>query len=281
MGRTRWKRKVLAVNAFTMVAVLTATYALLFALEHALPLRRSKTRLLPRIWVNAVVSVTAFMAAALFVRPATLGGLTLTEDSGSGLMRLAGVDGPAEIVASFLLMDLTFYYWHRANHRFGFLWRIHNVHHIDPDLDVTTGFRFHFGEVALSAVFRLAQILAIGPSAAAFAIYEVAFQTGTLFHHSNLRIHAVVERGLNLFLVTPRMHGIHHSDFRDETNSNFGVVIPWWDRLHRTLRLDVAQDSVNIGVPAYARQEDNRALRCLLLPFTAQRDYWRSRLSRL
>ena len=136
-----------------------------------------------------------------------------------GAAHLIQMPVAAQFVLSFLLMDLTFYWWHVANHRIPFLWRFHNVHHIDPDLDVSTAFRFHFGEVALSAGFRVAQVSAIGLSGWMFAVYELVFQANTVFHHSNVRLPIRLERLLNLVLVTPRMHGIHHSQVRDETNS--------------------------------------------------------------
>lgn len=173
--------------------------------------------------------------------------LGFSQSKSFGLIPLSGLTGALEIVAAFLLLDLSFYYWHLANHRIAFLWRFHNVHHIDPDLDVSTAFRFHFVEVGFSAGFRAIQVLLIGPSLAAYVIYEVAFQLGTLFHHSNLR---------------------------EEDLSNFGVVFTWWDRLHRTLRLNVPQAEVTIGIPGYSRPEDNGLLRSFLMPFRAQRDYW-------
>lgn len=260
-------------NALT-VAVLGLAYASLFLLERARPLRRPKERLLPRLLVNIAISVTAFAAAAALVRPATAAMLDFTEINSFGLLPLLGVSGIFEVLAAFLLLDLSFYYWHVANHRIALLWRFHNVHHIDPDLDVSTAFRFHFVEVGLSAAFRVAQVLLIGPSLAAYVIYEVFFQLGTLFHHSNVRMPLSIERALNMVLVTPRMHGIHHSDVRDEDFTNFGVVFPWWDRFHRTLCLNVPQARVTIGIPGYSRPEDNRLLQSFLMPFRPQRDYW-------
>jgi len=173
-------------------------------------------------------------------------------------------------------MDLSFYWWHVLNHRVPFLWRFHNVHHIDSDLDVSTGFRFHFGEVAMSAVFRVVQVALIGISAPAFATYELAFQANTLFHHSNLRLPIRFERLLNKLLVTPRMHGIHHSQVQGETNSNYSVVFPWWDRFHRTLGLNVPQSEIVIGVPGYSMVADRKLVNGLLMPFRKQRDYWRT-----
>ena len=264
-------------GAVLTIGLLAATYAILFLFERAFPLRRAKAALLPRLWVNAIVTASSLAAAGLLVRPAAARMLEFTDAQSLGLMPLLGLEGWPEVIASFLLLDLSFYYWHVANHRVPWMWRLHNVHHIDPDLDVSTSFRFHFGEVALSAAFRAAQVLLIGPSIGVYAIYEIAFQTHTQFQHSNVRFPIRLERLLNRLIVTPRMHGIHHSNFRDETNSNFGVVFPWWDHLHRTIHLNVAQDTVTIGVPGYARTGDNSAARCLLLPFAPQREYWKAR----
>jgi sterol desaturase/sphingolipid hydroxylase (fatty acid hydroxylase superfamily) len=261
-------------------ALLIVAYVLFFLLERALPLRRAKARLLPRLAVNIALSAIAFATAALLVQPAALAMLGYTDGRSLGLVPLLGLTGAVEVLAVFLLLDLTFYYWHVANHRIRLLWRFHNVHHIDPDLDVSTAFRFHFVEVGFSAAFRAAQIVLIGPSILAYVIYESAFQLGTLFHHSNVRLPPSIERALNLLAVTPRMHGIHHSDIREENLSNFSVVFNLWDRLHRTLRLNVPQDEVTIGIPGYVEPADNTVLRSLWLPFIQQRDYWRGRLFR-
>src|SRR5213075_361670 len=154
--------------------------------------------------VSALAIGTAYVVIAPAVRT------SLQEVSGAriGLLQWLALPQGVELVLGFLLLDLSFYYWHRANHGFPFLWRFHNVHHIDPDLDVSTAFRFHFVEVALSAGFRAVQIIVIGPSLAAYLVYEIVFQIGTLFHHSNLRLPLALERGLNRIVVTPRMHGI-------------------------------------------------------------------------
>ena len=151
------------------------------------------------------------------VRPAALAVLRSTSEVPFGLIHIVPLPPSVRFVVAFLLMDLLFYWWHLANHRIPFLWRFHNVHHIDPDLDVSTAFRFHFGEIAMSAGFRALQIGVIGLSAPMFAAYELVFQANTLFHHSNVRLPIGVERWLALVLVTPRMHGIHHSQARDES----------------------------------------------------------------
>jgi sterol desaturase/sphingolipid hydroxylase (fatty acid hydroxylase superfamily) len=257
------------------LAALAGFGLLLFLLERAVPLRRATRALLGRLVVNLAFSALALAAAVLLVRPAAEAALGRAADGPFGLVHLVPLPAPLRAAAAFLLMDLSFYYWHLLNHRVPWLWRFHNVHHVDPDLDVSTALRFHFGELIFSAGFRVVQVLVIGVSAWTYVAYELAFQANTLFHHSNLRLPIRLERALHALLVTPRMHGIHHSQVEGETNSNYGVVFPWWDRLHRTLGLDVPQAAITIGVPGYARPEDNRLWDALWLPFRAQRDYWR------
>ena len=259
----------------TVVATAACLALALFALERRRPLRRPSRELGGRLLVNLAFSAFALAAATLLVRPVVEASLGRNATQPLGLVHVVPLDSSLRAVLAFLLMDLSFYYWHLLNHRVPLLWRFHNVHHVDPDLDVSTALRFHFGELALSAGFRLVQILAIGISPWTYAAYELAFQGNTLFHHSNLRLPIRLERALNKLLVTPRMHGIHHSHVRDETNSNYGVVFPWWDRIHRTLGLNVPQSAITIGVPGYSRPEDNRLGNALWMPFRKQRDYWR------
>ncbi|XGV94635.1 MAG: sterol desaturase family protein [Leptolyngbya sp. BL-A-14] len=246
----------------------------LFLLERIIPLRHETHTLRKRLLVNACVTLLAFVMNSLTVLPSSLFALNQAEKWHFGLVHLLGLPNWAGNFIAFLLLDLTYYYWHRANHRFSVLWRFHNVHHIDPDMDVSTGFRFHFIEILFSTAFRVAQVGLIGASFFAFAAYELVFQLNTLFHHSNVKLPLWWERSLNGILVTPRMHGIHHSQVQQETNANFSVIFPWWDRLHKTLRLNIPQAAIAIGVPAYTQPEDNALVSVLLMPFRPQRDYW-------
>jgi sterol desaturase/sphingolipid hydroxylase (fatty acid hydroxylase superfamily) len=254
--------------------IVIGTFVLLFAVEKLFPLRESKAGLLMRLVVNVCISGLAFLTAALVVRPSALSALKWASAQPFGLMHWLHLPRWAEFIAGFLLLDLSFYYWHILNHKIPWLWRFHNVHHIDPDLDVSTGFRFHFGEVLLSALFRVLQVSLIGMSLMTFAIYELVFQVETLFHHSNLRMPIRAERLLNKIIVTPRMHGIHHSQVRGETNSNFSVVFSWWDQLHRTIGLNIPQSKIEIGIAGYTSSDDNKLWRTVVMPFVKQRDYW-------
>jgi sterol desaturase/sphingolipid hydroxylase (fatty acid hydroxylase superfamily) len=251
-----------------------AVFLALFLAERVRPLRQPTRPLWQRLKVNAGVTAIAIIFNFAVVQTAAYFTIQATAAQSFGLVRWLPVPPLVAGAIAFLLLDLTFYYWHRANHGIPLLWRFHNAHHIDPDLDVSTGFRFHFGEMVFSAGLRAAQVGLIGASLGAYLLYELVYQANTLFHHSNLRLPLALERRINWLLVTPRMHGIHHSQVREETNSNYGVVFPWWDRLHQTLRLNVPQSEITIGVPAYTDPADNQLIQVLKLPFQPQRDYW-------
>jgi len=248
---------------------------LLFLAERRWPLRHPRAALLARLLVNVILAAMVLLVAAGAVRPLVLKLLMRPAGASLGLLDWLRLPALVEGALAFALLDLSFYWWHRANHRLPVLWRFHNVHHVDLDLDLSTALRFHFGEVALSAAFRVAQVVVIAPSPAAFWVYEACFQAGTLFHHSNLRLPLTLERGLARLLVTPRMHGIHHSQVEREASSNYSVVLSLWDRLHRTLRLNVPQRAIEVGVPAHATAADQRLAFLLTLPFRRQRDHWR------
>jgi sterol desaturase/sphingolipid hydroxylase (fatty acid hydroxylase superfamily) len=261
-------------NAYLPLLV-AGLFLLFLVLEKWFPLRQMRMAWTFRLILNLAISGLAFATALLFVRPAAMRTLNWSADTSFGILHVLPLPRPAQAILGFLLLDLSFYYWHLLNHKLPILWRFHNVHHIDPDLDVSTGFRFHFGEVLFSTFFRVIQVSLLGISLETFLAYEFVFQANTLFHHSNVRLPIGLERLLNLMVVTPRMHGIHHSQVKPETNSNYGVVFSVWDKLHRTIGLNIPQRALEIGMAGYSSPEDNRFWRLLALPVGKQRDYWR------
>lgn len=192
-----------------------------------------------------------------------------------GLVKLFRLPAALEIALAVVLMDYTFYLWHVATHKIGFLWRFHLVHHTDLDMDATTALRFHFADMVVSAPYRWLQILIVGASPLAFSIWQTFMFCSILFHHSNLRLPIEIERKLICFVVTPRHHGIHHSIVREETDSNWSSGLTVWDWLHGTLRLDVPQSAIRIGVPAYRNSQEIELKETLRLPFVNQPESWR------
>jgi sterol desaturase/sphingolipid hydroxylase (fatty acid hydroxylase superfamily) len=172
-----------------------------------------------------------------------------------------------ELVLGILLLDYTLWHWHRINHVWPFLWRFHLVHHLDLDLDASTALRFHFGEMALSVAYRALQVVVIGPSPLALGLWQLLLAVSILFHHSNLRLPLGLERALVRVVVTPRMHGIHHSIYLGEMNANWSSLLSVWDHLHHTLVLGVPQRDVTIGVPTCQQRSEVTFRRILLRPF--------------
>jgi len=260
-------------RAITIVVVGSA-FLLFTAFEILWPLRRSVEPKLRRIVRNLALGGVSLALVTLLQAPLLTPLAVWVQQRGIGLLGLVELPRAAEIAIALLLLDYTLWIWHWMNHRVPFLWRFHLVHHVDLDLDSSTALRFHFGELLLSVGYRALQIVVIGAGVTSLWIWQTILFVAILFHHSNIRLPAALDAALVRLLVTPRMHGIHHSDRREETDSNWSSILTVWDYVHRTMRLDVPQESVTIGVPAY---EDPKAVtigKLLLLPFRKQRNDW-------
>ena len=253
--------------------VLVVIFFLLFVLESRFQLRKRVGNRWQRIITNSVVSIPAFTLLRFLLLPAMVWIAFANQEIRFGLNYIYDLPGLPECCIAFLLLDYGNYIWHFLNHKLGFLWRFHLVHHTDPDLDITTAFRFHFGELIGSVVSRGAVVLLTGATPELVLIYEIAFEAATQFHHSNWRLPLRLEKILNFVIVTPRMHGIHHSVVKQETDSNYSVVFSWWDRMHKTVRLDVDQNLVVTGVPSYSDQSELTIGYLLKLPFNKIREW--------
>ncbi|TAM79628.1 MAG: sterol desaturase family protein [Acidobacteria bacterium] len=252
--------------------ILFSLFALLLVLQYRRPLRRRTQSIFRRVIINAAVSVPAFLVLRLGLIPAELAAAYWAH---FGVLNIIPMPPWLHGVLSFLFMDYLLYVWHVLSHKVPLLWRLHNVHHTDLDLGVSTGLRFHFGEMFLSGLFRVAGVLLFGAGAVAVLVYEVVYEGSVAFQHSNWRLPYRLERVLVWLIITPRMHGIHHSMVAAEANSNYTNLFNIWDRLHGTLRLNVPQDQITIGVPAYRNENELGVFPLLLLPFRRQKEYWR------
>ena len=251
----------------------TVTISLLL-LQGLFPLRRQQHVPWRRMVRNLVLSAPSQAVMRLALLPVTLSVANWAQENRYGLLNLIAMPDWARLIFTFLLMDYAYWWWHRANHTVPLFWRFHNVHHTDLDLDVSTAARFHFGEMLLSVGFLSLAVSAFGIAPGMLIAFCVSLEAITLFHHSNWRLPLWFERHLNRAIVTPRMHGIHHSVVRGETDSNWGTVFCWWDLFHRTLRRDIPQSEITIGVPAYRTESELTVTHLWLLPFRKQRP-WR------
>ena len=244
-----------------------ASLVLLRCLERRQPLRRPVEPKLRREARNLSLAGVSAIALLMAERPIVMPVAELVEQRNWGILRQVEFSTSIEIAAALVLMDYTFYIWHVLMHRVPFLWRFHLVHHVDLDLDASTALRFHFTEMLASIPWRVAQVALFGLTPFTFSIWQCAFLLSILFHHSNVELPVDWERWLNKLVVTPRMHGIHHSIVERETNSNWSSGLTIWDWLHRTLRLNVPQSEVTIGVPAFQEPKAVTLPRILAMPF--------------
>ncbi len=255
------------------IPILVIVFWILFLAESKFDLRRRVQNKWKRSSVNSIVSIPSFILLRFMFLPAMIWLSIQNEEIHFGLNYLYNLPQWLEGIIAFLIFDYSNYLWHILNHRIPFLWRFHLVHHTDLDLDITTATRFHFGELIGSAFFRGAFVFLSGSSPLNIIIYEVIFEAATMFHHSNTRLPIRFERALNKLIVTPRMHGIHHSIIKDEADSNYSVIFSFWDRMHRTVKLNIHQEDIIIGVPAYSDKQELTAGYLLKLPFTKIRKW--------
>src|SRR5688572_19331240 len=255
---------------------IAASFVAIAVLEEMLPLRRRVERKLTHVLRDVAMAAMSALVTAVMQERLVAPAAEAIVRRRQGLLPGLRLPRSLRVVAGVLLLDYSLWIWHWLNHRSMPLWRFHRVHHVDLDLDSWTALRFHFGEMTLAGVVRFLQIRLIGPDPAALAFWQTLLLPSIFFHHSKIELPENAERALSWVIVTPRMHAIHHSMMRDETNSNWSSLLSVWDRLHGTFRLDVSQQSIIIGVPAYALPEDVTLPRLVVMPMRTTANDFRS-----
>ena len=256
------------------VAATAAAFVLLLLYEMWRPLRKQRESKVRRVARNLTAGGIALGAVTLLQTPLLVPVAQWVARSHVGLFHWIAAPRPVAIALVVVLLDYTLWIWHRVNHVVPFFWRFHLVHHVDRDMDASTAFRFHFGEQALSVGYRILQIAVLGADPLSLWIWQGLLSVSIVFHHSNSRLPVALERILCRIIVTPRMHGIHHSNYRNEANGNWSSLLSVWDYLHGTVLLGVPQDAIAIGVPAYGREQDVTLGKILAMPFRRQRQDW-------
>ena len=204
---------------------------------------------------------------------AAVGVAAFASENGWGLLNHYQVPFVLAVPLAVITMDFVIWLQHVMVHAVPALWRLHRVHHADLDYDLTTGARFHPLEIILSMLIKFAAISVLGPPVVAVVIFEVMLNATAMFNHGNIRLPAAVDRALRWVLVTPDMHRVHHSIEDDETNSNFGFSLTWWDRLFGTYREQAraGQIGMTIGIRDFTNpQQVDRLDGMLLLPFKGE-----------
>ena len=236
--------------------------------ELAAPRRALTTPKNRRWFVNLGLVVIDTVVVRLVFPVAAVGMAELTAAKGWGLLNVFHAPYWIAFAGAFVALDFIIYAQHVIFHYVPVFWRFHRVHHADIDLDVSSGVRFHPGEIVLSMCIKLGAIALLGPPTAAVLAFEVTLNATSLFNHSNVRIPTGVDRALRLVLVTPDMHRVHHSVIDTETNSNFGFNLPWWDRLCGTYiaQPQLGHGGMTIGLEEFRDRASQRLAGLLLLP---------------
>jgi sterol desaturase/sphingolipid hydroxylase (fatty acid hydroxylase superfamily) len=261
-------------------AFVMGAFVAMVIFERRRPLRSQNEPKLRHDSRNLLVAGAGAFAISFLEKPVAESLSQLVTKKRLGLTGLIRSPLVIETAIAIALLDYTLYAWHILTHKVPLLWRFHLVHHVDLDMDVTTALRFHFGELALSVPWRAAQVAVIGVSPLALSIWQTLLLISIMFHHSNIRLPLSIERVLSRLVVTPRLHGIHHSINKEETDSNWSSGLTMWDRLHGTLKQFDADENVTVGVPAYRNPEELTTQKILVMPFFEERPAWEAEQSR-
>lgn len=245
-------------------------FALIGLWELAAPRRALTLSKAVRWLANLELVVLNTVVLRLLFPAAAVGMALFAQEHEWGLLNLFEIPYWLAVVVCVIALDFFIWLQHVMLHAIPVLWRLHRVHHADLDFDVTTGLRFHPLEIILSMLIKFAVIALLGPPVLAVIVFEVMLNATSMFNHSNVRLPLGLDRVLRLFVVTPDMHRVHHSIEEDETNSNFGFNLPWWDRLFGTYQAQPrdGHEGMTIGITTFRdpRQCDH-ILGMLRMPF--------------
>jgi len=253
-------------------AIRLAAFAAVFAavaLWEALAPRRKRSFGRRARWPHNLGLLLVDVALVRVLVPGAAIAVAMTAaGSGWGLLNALALPGWAAIAAGIALLDLAIYFQHVMFHAVPALWRLHRVHHADLDFDVTTGARFHPIEILISTAIKCAAIAALGAPVISVFVFEMLLNATAMFNHANASLPQRLERWLRWLVVTPDMHRVHHSVRYEESSSNFGFNLPWWDRLFGTYRAQprLGHAAMTIGVDAFRSSQDLRLDRLLVQP---------------
>lgn len=244
----------LATEAGLRLGVFLGVFGLLAVLELASPkLERDELRgaWKSRRWVaNVGLVVVSSILLRIVFPAAAVGAAVFAETRGLGLLPWLGVTPIVAGLIAFVLLDFLVWAQHVAFHKVPLLWRLHRVHHVDTGIDVTTGLRFHPGEILVSMLIKAAAVIALGAPPLAVLVFEIVLNAGSMFTHANIALPRPLDAVLRRLIVTPDMHRVHHSSDRGETDSNYGFNLALWDQLFGTYVAQPARghDGMEIGL---------------------------------
>lgn len=264
----KWLGGVLSIGAF----------AVLYYFEKRRPLRDEVEPKKVNTIRNLAIASAAGLAVNFLEKPVADKLTKFVEEKRFGLLKILRLPKAIEMFFAVLMLDYTLYIWHVLTHKNSFLWRFHRIHHADLDLTASTAIRFHIGEISISVLFRAGQILLIGVSPEALKIWQNLLFVSIFFHHSNLRLPKEFEEKLEKIIVTPRLHGIHHSENKSQMDSNWSSGLSVWDKIHGTFQNEIEENTFRIGVEGFEDSESVSLSKMLIEPFISRNEPQNKRL---
>lgn len=256
-------------ESMVRLSIFIGVMVLMMLLEALLP-RKQRAQLRGGRWfTNLGLIVIDSVALRLVLPIVAIGTAVFAQERGWGLFNLVDLPVWVEIVLAMMLLDMAIYWQHVAAHHLPILWMVHKVHHVDRDIDVTTGLRFHPIEIIFSMLYKMICVLILGPAAVAVLLFELVLNACAMFNHANVRLPLWLDKMVRVILVTPDMHRVHHSIIVRETNSNYGFSLSWWDKIFGSYIAQPSEghDGMVIGLAEEQTDKPARLLWSLLFPF--------------
>jgi sterol desaturase/sphingolipid hydroxylase (fatty acid hydroxylase superfamily) len=258
------------------LAIFASVFLAMALVELVWPKRKlivsKKKRWVTNIGISAAGTVLLRLMAMLAVPVAAIAAAFYAQAHQIGLLNQLAWPQWIKVAVALLALDLAIWAQHLASHKIPIFWRLHQVHHADRDIDVTTAVRFHPVEIGLSMLWKIAVVVPLGASPLAVFLFEVILNACAMFNHANIALPAWFDRVLRLIVVTPDMHRVHHSVLRREHDSNYGFNLSVWDRLFRTYTAqpEAGHQAMTIGLTPYQSEAPTRFGWSLWLPFRSK-----------
>lgn len=258
-------------EALIRLSIFAGLFALLATLEALAP-RRARSQPRSRRWTTnwgiTIANTLTLRALAVALPLLAVGAAVDAQAQGWGVFNFTNWPVWLEIGIAILVLDFAIWLQHLITHKVPLLWRLHQVHHADVDMDVTTAIRFHPVEIALSMLLKIGLVYLLGPAALAVIIFEILLNGTAMFNHANIRLPLWLDAIVRRVLVTPDMHRVHHSVHRAEHDSNYGFALSIWDQIFGTYiaQPKAGHDDMQVGL----EWQDDRPSRfgwSLTLPF--------------
>jgi sterol desaturase/sphingolipid hydroxylase (fatty acid hydroxylase superfamily) len=265
-GREGVLKSVLRDALLVRAALFWTGFVFFFSLELLMPYRANTVSKLRRVAINLTIALLNSIIINLLFRAATVKTAFYAGEVRFGLLNIWPLPYWNRLLITIAVMDFVLYVWHLLNHEMPFLWRFHQVHHSDLNMDVSTASRFHAGEIIMSSAIKIALIYFLGAEIIGVIVFESLLVFSAQFQHSSMRVPLRFERIYWLLFVPPSMHRIHHSVVIRERNTNYGTIFSLWDRMFGTLLREVSQEKIVIGLGAYRDPNALHIKQLLLMP---------------